>query len=85
MAIYATVDKAALAAEMASWKSDNAAKAFDAAYSDYVESVTWTDGFCASMETASTSASDGFGSMNWTNAMEASMSADEKFAYGMGY
>ena len=79
MAIYANVDKAALAAEMASWKSSNAAKAFDASFDTYVESVSWVDSFCAS--------ADGpvydYEKAAWTNAMEDAMNADEKFAFGM--
>jgi hypothetical protein len=79
MAIYATVDKAALAAEMASWKAANAAAAFDAAYSKYAESITWADGFCTSADGPVYNYEDA----TWTNAMESSMTADERFAYGM--
>ena len=81
MTIYANVDKAVLTAAMASWKSNNAAAAFESCFDTYVDSVSWTDAYCASVD----SSAYNYENATWTNAMEASMDADEKFAYGMGY
>ena len=80
MAIYATVDKADLKAAMESWKAGSAAKAFEDAFDTYVESVTWTDAYCASAEAAAFD----YENATWTNAMEAAVDADTAFAFGIG-
>ena len=79
MAIYATTDKAALAAEMASWKAGDAFKAFESAFDTYAESVSWTEGWSSSI---SDSVVDCDG-MDWSAWDEAGMDADAKFAFGM--